>query len=258
MTMNSERIFFKSLKEDRGWYFVEYSPPQESFRFATLDLVISDEVDKAKIVQAMQTELLGWIARYPIPLMVSAFDATGNLIYLDSIKECNSLIGFLPKGQQAVNSSWRLLKNEELPDDALNRDHLKKVYSDIPFRTNEDIECESKKYTRMLLSIRWFFFFWAIIVPLTVLVLDKLNVWVGWMVFAFSLWKIVVEILKQMGKWKKSQRQLDKENEKLEMHHHHYHCQKNPQAFLRLRSENFEREEREHTRKEAESLKHKS
>jgi hypothetical protein len=255
--MNSGKIFFKSVKEDRAWYFVEYSPPDESARFATLDLVILDVEDKVKIAQAMESESQRWITRYPIPLMVSAFDATGSLIHLDPIKECNSLMAFQPKGQTAASLSWRLLKNEELPDDGLNRDHLRRVYSDIPFKTSDDIERESKKHTRMVLGVKWFFFFWAVIVPLTVLILDKLNVWVGWIVFAFGLWKIVVEVLKRTGKWKKSPRQLDVEKEELEMRHHHHHCKRNPEAFQRLRSENFDREERERTRKEAESLKHK-
>jgi hypothetical protein len=253
--MNSSKIFFNSIKEDRGWYFVEYSPPQESVPFATLNLVIPDDLDKAKIIQAMETELRGWLVRYPIPIMVSAFDATGSLIHLDPIKECSSLIGFLPKGQESVNLSWRLLKNEELPDEALNRDHLKNVYSDIPYRTGGDVEREHKKHTRMVKTVNWFFLFWAVVVPLTVLILDKMNIWVGWMVFAFSLWKIVAKLLKLTGRWKKSSWQLEKEKEELEMQHHHYHCKKNPQAFLRLRGENFEREAKEHTRKEIESLK---
>ncbi|HZM01496.1 MAG TPA: hypothetical protein VFC44_00610 [Candidatus Saccharimonadales bacterium] len=253
--MNSGKIFFNSVKEDRGWYFAEYSPPRESFRFATLDLVILNDIDKAKIVHTMETELPGWLSRYPIPLMVTAFDTTGNLIHLNPIKECNSLIGFLPKGKEPVSLNWRLLKDAEMPDDALNQDYLKKVYSEIPYRTGEDIDNECKKQNRIVKTIKWVIFFWAVIVPLTVLILDKLNVWVGWMVFAFSLWKIIVEILKRTGRWKKSSRQLEKEKEELEMRHHDYHCKRNPQAFLRLRSENFKREAREGTQKEVESLK---
>src|SRR5277367_4050233 len=105
--MYAQKIFFKPIQEDRDWYFVEYSPPLESHRFATLKLVIPGKVEKAKIVQAMETELAGWLARYPIPLMVSAFDATGSLIHLAPIKECDFLMGFEPKGQKTITSDWR-------------------------------------------------------------------------------------------------------------------------------------------------------
>lgn len=99
MIIDTQKLFFGQVKEDRGWYFVEYSPPIDSYRFAVLNVVVPDETDKAKIAQAMETELCGWLGRYPIPLMVSAFDATGSLIHLQPTKDCNFLIGFVPKNK---------------------------------------------------------------------------------------------------------------------------------------------------------------
>jgi hypothetical protein len=255
--VNSERILFESVKEDRGWYFVEYSPPIGAVRFACLDLTIPEVVDRAKIVEAMEAELVSWLNRYPIPLMVSAFDGANNLIHLKSLKGSNSLMGFCEGEKKSAISSWRLLSNEELPSDALDRNHLKRVYSDIPFKTSKDVEYEVEKHKRMVLTVRWFFFFWAVVVPLTVIILGETSVWVARMVLAYSVWKVLVEALKQTGKWKKSSRELEKDREELEMWHHHYHCKKNPEAFLRLKVENLEREERERVRKEAESLKRK-
>jgi len=39
------------------------------------------------------------------------------------------------------------------------------------------------------------------------------------------------------------------------MEHYHYHCERNPEGFLRLKLENFEREEREQIQNEAKALK---
>jgi len=256
--MDTEKLFFGQVNENRGWYFVEYSPPIDSSRFAMLKVVVPDETNKAKIVQAMETELRGWLRRYPIPLMVSAFDAAGSLIHLEPIKDCNFLMGFVPKGQVTASLNWRLLKDEELPDDALYRNYLKTLYSDIPFRTNRDIERECKKHTRMVLSIKWLVFFATIVVPLLVIILPEISRPIAVIVLVYGILKIVVKFLKQTGKIKKSARQVEREKEKLEMQHHHYHCKKNPQAFQRLKSENFDREERERTRKEVESLKQKT
>jgi len=41
-------------------------------------------------------------------------------------------------------------------------------------------------------------------------------------------------------------------------HHYHYHCQRNPEAFERLKAENFRREEIERTNAGAQALKKKS
>ena len=39
------------------------------------------------------------------------------------------------------------------------------------------------------------------------------------------------------------------------MRHHHYHCERNPEAFERLKRENIERETRDQTLREAAGLK---
>jgi hypothetical protein len=170
-------------------------------------------------------------------------------------KRENLHASFLPKGQEAVHLSWRLLTNEELPEDALNRDQLKKVYSDVPFRTGEDIDLQCKKHVRMVKTVKWLFLLWGV-VSLIILILGETNAWISRIVFVYGFYKFFVGFLRQTGKLKKSSRQLEQEKDELEMQHHDYHCKKNPQAFLRLKIENFERESREPTRKEAESLKH--
>lgn len=53
----------------------------------------------------------------------------------------------------------------------------------------------------------------------------------------------------------KSARQVEKEEEELRMRHHHYHCMKNPEAFARLKVENFEREAIERTKEKVAILK---
>jgi hypothetical protein len=255
--MSSEKIIFEKAKQHRGWYFVEYSPPIEGFCFAMVDLTILHSTEKAKITEAMESELKFWLARYSFPMMVSAFDDKENLIHLEPIKDCSHLMGYLPKDQQSPISQWRLLKDEELSDAALDRNYLKKVYHDIRFRTwtSEDVKRVERENIQMVLTTWLILFVWLVAIPLTVIILGETSVWIAKMVLAYSLWKVFVQVMKLLGKWKKSPREIEQEREKLEMEHHHYHCKRNPQAFLRLKIENFERETKERVQKEAESLK---
>src|SRR6266446_4786530 len=126
--MKPSDLIFQTVKESRGWYFVEYAPPICSHRFAILELVFPDPVDKRKIVPAMESELRKWLDRYPIPIMVSAFDGKGSVIHLEPVKSCSHLMGFRSKESDQTVSHWRLVKDEELPVDALDLEHLKKVY----------------------------------------------------------------------------------------------------------------------------------
>jgi len=75
------------------------------------------------------------------------------------------------------------------------------------------------------------------------------------MVLSFSLWKALVKALKLLGKWKESPQALNVQEEERRMRHHHYHCELNPEGFMRLKIENFERKERERIQNEAKGLK---
>lgn len=251
-----EKLFFNTLKEDRGWYFIEYKPPITSYRFATLNVVVPNSVGVAQVADAMETELKLWLARYPIPVMVSSFDGKGTLYNLRTVRPSNHLIGFIDKKSQEVCLFWRLLENKEITDDALDTDYLKKIYSSIPYKTQDDLKRESAKHLKEL-QIGWtIVFVWAVIVPAVVAIFEWASPsWVAVLVLIYSLWKAVVKALKMLGKWKKSHREIEKEEEDRRMRHHHYHCEQNPEGFLRLKLENFEREERKNILNEARKLK---
>ena len=72
---------------------------------------------------------------------------------------------------------------------------------------------------------------------------------------ALSLWQATVKGLKLSGKWRELPKERQTRDDEARMRHHHYHCERNPEGFLRLKLENFEREERERIRTEAMALK---
>jgi len=251
-----EKLFFDTIKEDRGWYFVEYRPPNPAYRFATLNIVVPETVGAARVADAMETEMKHWLARYPIPLMVSSFDGNGDLYNLREVRDSSHLIGFIDKANREVRLFWRLLKDKEIPEDALDAAYLREIYSNIPYKTPDDLRRESAEYVRQL-RIGWTIVFgWAVVVPAVVAILEWASPpWVAALVLIYSLWKAAVKALKMLGKWKKSPREIEKEEEERRMRHHHYHCERNPEGFLRLKAENFVREERENILDEARKLK---
>lgn len=256
--MTVEKVFFDSVKEDRGWYFVEYSPPIPSYRFATLNLVVPEDSDGTQVARAMEDELTRWLKRYPIPLMVSAFDGKGDLYNLTEVRSCGHLIGYSDGSNQEIRHFWRLLKDSEIPDDALDSSYLKEIYSNIGYKTSDDLQRESKKRVRDL-RIGWIIvFIWAVVVPGIVAILEWASpAWVAALVLIYSLWKAVVKALKMLGKVKKSSRELKEEKEERRIRHHHYHCEQNPEGFLRLKLENFKRRQRARIQEEADLLKEK-
>jgi hypothetical protein len=260
VTLNGdeEQLRFETVKQDRGWYFVEYLPPNPGVRFATLSLTIPGEPRPPEdIAKAMEAELIIWLKKYPIPVMVSAFDASGSLLYLDGARPCSHLTGFLHPETFDIVRDWRLHRDEELPKDALDKSYLEEIYADIPSRTKSEIREKVAEDAAKFRIGWWVVFLWAGIVPAIIAILNWWSDWLGVVALCYSLGQALKKALQILGKWPKSKAEIEKAEEELRMRHHHYHCKRNPEGFLRLRAENFERWAREEIQKEAESLKPK-
>lgn len=254
--VDHDQLFFHSTKEDRGWYFVEYRPPITGYQFATLQLVILEKgKGPEEIAVSMEAELVIWLERYPIPIMVSAFDDSGDVVRLEKSRGCNYLIGYIDGQTHKVVREWRLLTKEELPRDALDTSYLQKIYSQIPFKTKQQLREEAQQKAKHLRLGWWVVFVWAVVVPAGVAILEWWSDWLGVAVLLYSLYKAVEKALRLVGKWHKSKVEIQKEAEEARMRHHHYHCACNPEGFERLKVENFERWAREQIREEALSIK---
>ena len=69
--MPPDEIRFEPLKEDRDWYFVEYHPPLENYRFAIVQLTCVENKEGSTVAEGMEAEARTWLSRYPIPVMVT-------------------------------------------------------------------------------------------------------------------------------------------------------------------------------------------
>lgn len=252
----ADQLFFEATKEDRGWYFVEYRPPISGYQFASLQVVVLETTKTAEDIAAtMEAELVIWLERYPVPIMVSAFDDTGSVISLNGHRPCNHQIGFIDSKTKKVVREWRLLTNDELPKDALDVSYLRKIYQGVPFKTKQQLREEALKKAKQLRLGWWIVFVWAVVVPAGVAILEWWSDWLGVVVLIYSLYKAIEKALRLMGRWPKSKGEAQKEAEEARMRHHHYHCERNPDGFERLKLENLERWAREDIQKEAHALR---
>lgn len=256
--VEEEELRFESLKESRGWYFVEYAPPYSAHPVAMLHLTIlndEDVSDQARIASAMEDELTEWLKRYSVPMMVSSFNAAGDLIHLEPEKTSDHLIGRrLESG--VLESFWGLLDGRTLP--TCSPEELRRIYHDIPFRTGEQIRAEAEASLEITkAAVRWgiaLLVFWLVVIPAGIAVLGFASPLVGILVLIYALWKAFVQLMKLLGKWPESASEKLEADKKQRMEHYFWHCERNPEGFQRLKTENFAREERERTSREAAEL----
>jgi hypothetical protein len=251
--MYSDRRY-EPIRESRDWYFVEYRPPINDDKFATLNLVILKDALNIDIINAMEKEMGNWLNRFPIPLFVSAFDNKGDLYDLSEIKTCNHLIGFFNTDGR-ISFHWKLLKDHEIPNAALNREFVENLYSNLVFRTNAELDIDRRK-RRQKIKLGWFIFFiWLVIIPLIIAFLDYFSDWVSLVALIYSFYKALQKGLELTGRWPKSKRTKEKELEEQLKNHYYYHCQMNPEGFKKVMQENLEKIAKDEIVKESEYLK---
>ncbi len=212
----------------------------------------SDAANPGKVGSAMEDEASFWLRRYPVPVMVSAFNGAGDLIHLSP---SNHLMG-KTNNVGAIETRWGLLDSKELPP--LSSDLLRSVYHDLPFRTAEEIRTAAEKELRrtksaMRLSI-WLLILWLVVVPVAIELLGMANPLVGTMVLGYSLWKAFVQLMKLLGRWPVGWHERGRLERERRMKHYFWHCERNPEGFQRLKIENFDREERARTAREVDEL----
>ncbi len=91
---------------------------------------------------------------------------------------------------------------------------------------------------RVIILIGW------MLVPFLYLLLQQFVAIVGWIAFGIGILQLCVVTIKLFGdpdRWIPGHKK--KKTEELRNAHYIYHCEQNPDAFARLRAENFEREE---------------
>jgi hypothetical protein len=256
--------FFEKIDLRRnGDYIVTYYPPDKWRDFAILQLTFLQARAPEEIIRKLESELLYWLQRYPIRAMASAFDDTGSFIYLGDASIEHHLVGWVEPGSGKPSLSWRLSdltrfsKMHALPAD------LREVYHDIPYLTEEqrqaDIDRNVAKRRRSIRFLRGISIVWFVLVPIGVALFEYFGPeWLATAVLLYSLWQGVQEWLRITGRKKQSQREKEKSDKDLKMGHYYYHCERNPEGFLRLKVENFEREAREKLIVEAKGMRPQS
>lgn len=257
----AERLYFNEIKEHRGSYFVEYHPPISDAAFATLNLVFSTEIGTGQVAGFMKAELRHWLQRYPVPLMAWAWDNAENMITPEGQGE-NCLVGWPIPDTTEVGQSWNIDDLTSFLETAPPHPDWRKIYGDVPFRTDAQVKAdadqslgERRKQVRIL---KIFFVLWLAIIPAAFATFEFLGPqWLGAIVLIYSLWKAWRAGVKIWGRAKPSRREEEKAEKQRKIDHYYYHCERNPDGFLRLKLENFEKDATERVKNEAEQISRK-
>lgn len=251
--MTGAGYVFEEVKEHRGSYFVQYMPARAGEYFASLALVFMEKPIREEIPMMMERESKAWIEQYPVPLMTTAFDDKDDVISLEDLKGCDHLIG-LPQ-EDAVVFHWKFRDDDEFASGTLKESQLLEIYRNLPHTTQaERVRATLSKAKAFRLGLV-IIALWGVVVPIAVALVGFSSPILGGIIITYSVGEAVWRAMKMLGYVDRSKREKKKAEKELRMRHHHYHCERNPEGFLRLKVENFEREAKEQLQREAEELK---
>lgn len=254
----SDCTYYKSVKEFRDWYFIEYTPPQPSSRFSTLNLVVLEDRNNQTIRKAMERESADWIHRFPVPILTTAFDLTDDVIAVGDTWKSSHLISWVNDETSELICRWEPVSDKLLPDVALNHDFLQKVFAEFPSESRQDLLEKANRKISEAKKTKLLLFIWLIAIPLVWALLEWSSEVLGYAVLAFAIFKAAIHSLRFFGYLPKTKHQLGIEKRELKMRHYFYHCEQNPNGFQRLKNENFKQDAIKMTQTEALDVKSNS
>jgi len=240
----------------KGWsgYYVEYCPARTDNPQAFMNVVFTSPMPIGKVAEILEKEFVEWSRMYSVPLFAAALDEKEDTIRLSSIRSGDYIHGYYDPVADKLALHWEAT-GEPIPEHLTQPDHLKAVYSALAIKTTgEQCQKEVDAYVMQMRALKKFLYTWSFI---------RLFIWppIKKFVYEVSLigtfarlrayGKSVREWQMLTGQIKPSQKEIEEsERKRIEAHWLH-HCRKNPDGFVRIRTENFEQEAKERVRKEA-------
>jgi len=231
-----EWVRFEDVKVKRDGYYVRYAPktigfPQET---ALASVTILGQLSPEECKSIAENEYDYWINRYPIPLQVNIRYQLPDVTTVSKLTGSPYICG--------VSSSiyrWGSFVENEVSEYMPSDNEIHKIYEGLNNVTSEENNSKLKNEFIVNKIVYVMIIGWAVVIPAIIAFAGWANPYVSALALLYSWYKCY-------GKWReltkrKSQDELDKDEENLRREHHHYHCSLNPEAFNKLRHENFKK-----------------
>ena len=253
--VDEQKVFRDVIKKHRGDYYVEYHPAIWCRPIATVNLTFPNSVVNVETVrQAMERELEYWLHEYPVPVMVTAWDVKEDMVQVSSNDDEMNLFGYVNQHTGQIVKFLGLANGSELPKDQMSENYFSLIYKELPYRRQADVKEKAIREAVNSGRVIRLIVFLVVGVPLLIQIVSLGVDWIGYVLSGISIIVGLYKLSKAMGWIRPSKREILEAEKKNKMGHYYYHCEKNSEAFNRLKFENFEREAVTRTQREAETI----
>jgi len=234
--MSLPNLVFQAAERSGQHFIARYKPPSSGDSFATLTVTFVQDYSLSNVAKALEDEAQYWMERYPVPVFSSAFDLHDNLIDLSGARESSHLMA--RPGRDSPIYLWSHGQSD--PKKSFTDPELLRIYKGIPYSALEDRKNKAHSFARTA-RVGWVLvFFWSVVGPLAFLIAESQSELLGASVLLYSIYKLLRKAMELTGRWPQSQRARDKSAKESRAEHYFYHCEMNPEAFERLKFDNFD------------------
>lgn len=242
--MVKDWVRFDSIEVDREGYFVKYTPVFTGDNLSVLVVTLYEDFNVNEVIKIMEDEFRLWVEKYPTPIMVMMSNNSKSSIDLMGSTGNDYIVGY-PSNMVAPIIKWAEVNDDEYSNFSFSKTDLFIIYEGLNYKTSDDVH---KKYSadrrgrRKLIVIM---VIWFSVIPSLIAYYGWANPYVSLIALVYSLYIAVKKGAEITGFKKLSVKDEKKASEEFEKSHHHHHCKKNPDAFLRLKVENFRNDSEE-------------
>lgn len=248
-------MYFQPIKKEGKGYFLEYKPDYD-INLAMVALTFTDLIEKSEIKKIMKQELVLWLKKYNVPTMISSFDVTGSFVDIND-NGASHLIGWIDTKTNELKKYWDFEEDlkDKIDDFKLGWDS---IIEDIP---QIDIQKQADKNRKQIIKktrrYYLFIFIWIFVIPISWELINHFGPqWLALIVTTYAILKITINLYKIFF-GKRSKKEIEEESLNSKMRYYYYHCELNPESFIKLRNENYQKENKAMILRELDNLKDK-
>lgn len=251
--MTRDWVRYETIEIDKNGYYVKYEPIFTGQNLAVLAVSFYDEIAVPKAIKTLEAEFNYWVNKYPTPLMVLPSNKTGAALNIKSVTGNEYILGY--PGTNNIVMKWKAVPDEEYSNFVYSKESLANIYKGLNFKTSEDAKKVIAKKIKDNKKLIIIMLLWFSVIPALIAIFGWANPYVSTLALIYSLWIAFKKGGEITGHIKPSAAERKKMEEEQEKEHHHYHCKQNPDGFLRLKLENFTKDEDEELGSKIEKLR---
>jgi len=235
-------VAYQSIRSLNDNYLLEYSPPNKHLPYSSIQITLRKPLPPNLVAELIESEVHKWIAKFPITTMVAAFHPNDDCYDLTEVRASSLYVCYFDKAETLLKATWER-EVKEPAEVYFPQGDPKGYFAHLAITKKFNPEKERNKLRKQVRFMKFTVLIWFAIIPAAYEIANYLGPkWLSLLVCIYGLFKAAKTGLKTWGILHPTSAEIAKRKVEEKKNHYYYHCERNPQGFLRIKGENFDKD----------------